>query len=419
MKRLEAAGLYGNGLVSIDTPTLAKRYNECLEAAGVVPTALERFRIDGLGWSPEVAAEKGDGNYLSHGPSNPLGVVLTPNQRGKPSYISFFSFQRELMNQYFSRYGREIADLTAQTGLWLDFDQGLSHYRTPMDLLQVGDVTVRTAAVGGIQEACREQRRLVGEFLAPGEGWFDPRLRAALLESARACGDLRSRNLFIPDMVFSDTEVFYTKAFGGVYVFRGLASCANLMVFEDPARMPHAPDESTRVYAADDLAWLALLLNEGVFEIDLAWHAAHPDDLERVQECMLADLICTHDPAADFGALTSAQKKGYIQRMRADMPDIYFELEVLTRRLRAKNAVLREDLSLEAQAAACHPRRNMPPLLRSILWQMASCMLPTDVWRTYHHNKELFYSLYESWPEPRKSWAIELVRKQISKRAEG
>lgn len=419
MRQLEEAGIYGNGLVPVDTKRLVLRYNECLEAAGVKPTALERFRIDGVGWSPEVAEEKGDPFYLSHGPANPLAVILTPDQRGKPVYISYFSFQRDLMDRYFRSHSRAIADLTAETGVWLDLDQGLSHYRNALDLLLIGDVTVHTHAVGGILEAWREQQELVQRFLSPGEAWFDRSLRQALLESARTHGDLRSRTFSIPEMVYPDTEVFYTKAFGGVYVFRGLGACEALIIFEEPAQMPEEPEgEGVRLHAIDDLRWFSLLLAEGVVEVDLDWHAANPERLNRTQECLLASVVCAAEPQVEYASLSMAQKKGFIQRLKGDMPELYFELEVLRRRMSGAGGVKREGLSLEVLAAASHPRLSMPRLVRDLVWQLLTRMRPIDFWRLYRHNKELFYALYPNWPESQRRWVVELVKRQIARRTE-
>lgn len=419
MKRLELAGLYGNGLVRIDTKELVRRYNDCLQGMGIEPTTLESFRVDGVGWSPEVAQEREDLFYLSHGVENPLAVILTPDQRRKPVYISFYSFMRELMDQYFARFSREIADLTSETALHLDLDQGLSVYRKPLDLLLVGEITVRTSAAGELQEAARHQRQLVSRFLEPGEAWFDPALRSGILQSARTHGDLRGRHLFIPETTFADTEVFATKAFGGVFVFRGLASCESLLVFEDSDQMPKLPRGSeTRVYAIGNLRWLLLLLEEGVLEIDLAHYKQHPDELARIQDCLLADTICARYPDIDYTKLSASQKKGYINRLKAEIPGTYFELEVLTRQLESGDLPKAEDLSLEVQSLICHPRRQMPPLLRHLLWQLLSRAHPVDVWRVYRHNKELFYEVYNTWPDNKKEWAVALLRDQLTRRRE-
>ena len=93
MKILQERGFFGAGLVPVTTPLLVDRYNDCLKAIGKEPTERKRFAIDGAGWSPQIAAERNDPNYLCHGEANLYAVLLTPEQKGKPvdpqNYIDF------------------------------------------------------------------------------------------------------------------------------------------------------------------------------------------------------------------------------------------------------------------------------------------------------------------------------------------
>jgi hypothetical protein len=231
MERLIRDGLFGAGLVPVDTPEMVGRYNACLQQLGIEPTGLERFRIDGLGWSPEIAREKGDNHYLCAGIANPMGVILSPSQRGKPIYSPFNSYDRRMLDAWFERHHQSVADITATTYLGLDIDQELTRYQTPRDLLLVRYIVVRSIA-GGLFDAAAEQRLLIDRFMADDLAWFDPRLRAELVESARQWGDLRYRRLEISPLRF-DLWSFYTQAFGGVFVLRCLKSGGTLLVVED------------------------------------------------------------------------------------------------------------------------------------------------------------------------------------------
>ena len=64
---------------------MRKRYNECLTDIGIEPTKLKKFHIDGWGWSPEVAKEKDDRFYLSHGIANPFAIIVSPEQKRLPA----------------------------------------------------------------------------------------------------------------------------------------------------------------------------------------------------------------------------------------------------------------------------------------------------------------------------------------------
>src|SRR5664279_847084 len=108
MERLIRTGLFGAGLVPVKTPQLVARYNNALEELGLSPTRLEAFDVDGIGWSWQVAQEKGDSFYLCAGPSNPMGVVISPDQRGQPLYFPYNSYDRDMVDAYFARNERAV-----------------------------------------------------------------------------------------------------------------------------------------------------------------------------------------------------------------------------------------------------------------------------------------------------------------------
>ena len=117
MDQLMEAKLFGEGLLSVDAASVETNYNECLTELGIEPSTLQSFKVDGMGWSPEIAREKADVLYLSAGIPNQLGIIVSPNQRNKPIYFPFHSYDRLLMDHYFSRFKTEVADITASRGI--------------------------------------------------------------------------------------------------------------------------------------------------------------------------------------------------------------------------------------------------------------------------------------------------------------
>ena len=71
--------IYGR-LLPIEEPHLIGRYNKALGAFGLPRTTLDKFEIDRSGFSPEVAAELGDPNYLDPNEVNRRFIILTPAQ---------------------------------------------------------------------------------------------------------------------------------------------------------------------------------------------------------------------------------------------------------------------------------------------------------------------------------------------------
>ena len=64
MKRLEESKLIFGRMMRVSEPHLIERYNQALKGFGLKQTKLNSFRIDMTGFSPEVADELGDRQYL-------------------------------------------------------------------------------------------------------------------------------------------------------------------------------------------------------------------------------------------------------------------------------------------------------------------------------------------------------------------
>ncbi|MGO4837727.1 DUF6638 family protein, partial [Rhizobiaceae sp. 2RAB30] len=68
--------IYGR-LLRIEEPHLIERYNKALRAFGLQATKLEAFDIDRTGFSPQIAEELGDYNYLDPDEVNRRFIILT------------------------------------------------------------------------------------------------------------------------------------------------------------------------------------------------------------------------------------------------------------------------------------------------------------------------------------------------------
>jgi hypothetical protein len=407
MERLVRDGLFGAGLVAIDTPELVARYNACLQQLGIEPTQLKSFRIDGLGWSPEIAREKGDNRYLSAGVANPMGVIVSPSQRGKPIYSPYNSYDRRMLDAYFDRHHQSIADITATTYVGLDIDQELTRYESPRDLLLVRYIVVRSIA-GGLFDAAREQRGLIDRFMANDLAWLDPRLRAALIESARQWGDLRYRRIEITPLRF-DVWTFHTQAFDGVFVLRCLKSGGTMLVVEDAVFVGDRAVDAEE-FVVTDPALVDRLQREHVVEIDWEWYRAHPEVLVDKKLSLLADAVCDESPELDFAALKLAQKRQYGARMAERLPPVYHELERVAHRIDAGKLPTVKELSPELRLALLRPHRRLDEAEREVVWLLLCRLQPSDLLRLYMSNKDRFFSQYRTWSTCKREWAIDVIK---------
>lgn len=404
--------MFGVGLLPIDTPALVSRYNQCLEHLGIDPTPLHFFHVDGMGWSPEIATERQDPYYLSAGVANPMAIVLSPDQRFKPILFPYSSYDRALMNAYFEQFANEIADITSSAYIGLDIDQGLSRYQNPRDLLLVEYIIVRSHA-GELTAAALHQRRLVDRFNSNGLEWFEPKLRDEIIQSAKFHGDLRFRRVYIPDMRFADIQSFYTRAFEGVFVLRDPAKHSNILVIEKSEKLPAFKNGTQDTFAITDPKLLGRLFRENWVEVNLRWYKQNLNALEQKRECVLAHILCSEDPALDYLALSSAQKKRKMANLGAGtLPEVIDELERLIKQLEQNSIPSRYDLSPELQMLLLRPDPHLSESEQALAWQLITRLQPLDVYQLYRADRNRFLEQYNTWPESKKAWAKHMIMEQ-------
>lgn len=414
MQRLIDTELFHDGLIPLESPELVARYNCCLVALGIEPSALERFSIDGAGWSPEIAVEQKDPYYLSAGPANPMAVIVTPNQANRPIHFPFNSYDPALLHAYYQRFKEEIADITATCAIGVDIDHELTTYQDPRDLLLVDYVIVRSIA-GELAEASREQASLVSRFMAEDLSWFDPALRAQLFESAERYGDLRFRKLHIPEMRFAEFGSFHTLALGGVFVMKSADRKPKMLILEDGGgeHPESGPDfsGSTPIYSIKDAELSELLVAEGFAELNLQYYAANPRILAWKRDTIVAHLLCEGNPELDFGALSMTQRKQQLSNLGSDVPDLLGELERL---LKFLNHVVPSPSTLSPQLRRflLHPAQSLSELDRDVVRRLLSRLHPLDVIELYLSDRNHFISEYRTWSDSKKRWAIDEIQKR-------
>ncbi|MCI0533209.1 hypothetical protein L0Y49_03235 [bacterium] len=406
MQLLYNAGLLGNGLVLVDTPEWVRRYNECLAQMGFEKTALTSFSIDGIGWSPEIAMEKNDNYYMSHGVANTFAIILTPDQRGKEIYFPFHTFDWDMMNHIFEQAGEQIANITAKAGLWLNLDNLVTHFRAPRDLLMVDTVIIRPTTTTGIIAGAKEQRELVSILNEDEDAWRDLRLREEIKASGKKFGDLRYKKLVIRDIPYSNFRSYYIRAFGGAFVFRGFEDGGHILALLDSeTNKAHFDGES--ILPAVDVKVIERLEHEGWLDRGLTrWYQDHLEDLTEKLGYIFVEICCKEYPDADLITMNESQRLGFLEKAISKLPEAYFELERASILIRQGRDISGITLSEEAKHLIMRPAPDIPPSIREVIWKFIAKIGQKDPVTQYAHNKSGFIKEFETWPESRKAWTV-------------
>ncbi|MEL6948221.1 MAG: DUF6638 family protein, partial [Pseudomonadota bacterium] len=101
MDRLEESELIYGRMMRVDEGHLIERYNRALQGFNLPETQLASFRIDMTGFSPEIADEMDDRQYLDPGGINRRYIILSPEQQYLPVVHTAFSNTGLLMHEFF------------------------------------------------------------------------------------------------------------------------------------------------------------------------------------------------------------------------------------------------------------------------------------------------------------------------------
>ena len=411
MNKLKSSNLYLNELIPV-SGKLVERYNKCLQTLGFTATKLNTFSIDGIGWSPEIAEEKDDIDYLNHGDANPHGIIISPLQRGKPVYYPFHSFDREMMKQVFRAHLSKINDITRYSAICLDFDQGIDVFYEPLDVLKYDKFNIKFKLIDELEKVQKRQLELVDKFNF-GNNFIDENIQQQLLESAKTYGDLRGRDLSLSTVSYT-TSSFYTRAFGGVYVLRDFIK--TILVFESKETYNSAIKDTVHdvlMYHISQPELVDKLKSHLIIDCDLGSVVNEPR-YERVKKYQLAKFLKeTKHPVKDI-LNDKVLFKSYLNKLPLAERKHVMGVELYLDKLEKSNAYKLEDnVDQQFYFALHHPHSSLTVEQRDLIHQLLVNIAPDDVLFLYWYDKEVFYKAYETWDESFQDWVIAEIRNNI------
>ncbi|WP_396601190.1 DUF6638 family protein [Algibacter sp. R77976] len=411
MDKLKQANLYRSELIPV-SGKLVERYNKCLVKLGFAETKLKAFHIDGIGWSPEVAEEKEDLQYLNNGEANPHGIIISPLQKGKPVYLPFHTFDRDIMKFVFKIHGAKIKDITRDCAICLDFDQGIDAFYEPLDVLKYDKVSIHFHLIDNLKNVQKEQLKLIKTF-ETGNNFIDEDLHQQLLNSAKTYGDLRTRNLDLHELQY-DTDSFYTRSFGGVYILRDFIK--PIVVFEDKTWYKEAIKDTNYdvlIYHIAQPELMDKLRDHVIIEYDLE-KVVGTKRYERIKKFEMAQYLKkTQHPVKDI-LNDPILFKSYLNKLDIKARKKVMSVEIYLEKLETSNQYKIADIvDLKLFEALHQPHSSLEAKHQDLIWKLLVNISEKDVLFWYWYDKQAFYASFKTWDDSLKDWAIETISNNI------
>ncbi|WP_375173841.1 DUF6638 family protein [Pseudooceanicola sp.] len=400
MQRLIKLGLMFGNLIPVDSPALVERYNRALKHLTGKQTQLTDFHIDISGYSPEIGDELGDPLYLNENGCNRQFILLTTAQKTAPLLNASFSTSRQILRQFIEENEAQLFALTARDAVAGELLNSVFSVTNPARLNDIRKIEIEADTTTGLVRDAEKLGQLSDRFLQEEDGWFDDVLIAEMISVAKKTGDVTRNPVRLKKMSF-EQENFWTAHFGGSYIFR---STAPTVITEDDDAMEEAG--LGRVIEKGETNKIARFLSDNnlVEPIVKARGIDASAILRQKMDFIVVD--AAQEAKMDLTGATRRDIRLLARRHADDLPEEYHALRRLV--AWAEDGGEWPKITSDHPAyfytlrAADHPDADLINMLLAEL-------TPKDVRQLFICHKELFYRLYATWSETKKSYVADFL----------
>ncbi|WP_146589574.1 DUF6638 family protein [Puniceibacterium confluentis] len=403
MKRLIDTGLMFGNLLRIDSPALVERYNRALKHLTGRATTLAEFHIDISGFSPEIGDEFDDPLYLNPNGVNRQFILLSTQQKSAPLLNAKFSTSRGILRQFIEANEAQLFALTTRDAVGGELVNSVHDVSDPARLFDIRRIRIEADTSSGTLRDADALAAMVDRFQTEDDAWYDDVLIAEMISLAKKTGDVVRNPVRLKHMDFSQGN-FWTAHFGGIYIFRTLPEPAAILSGAVPGDLPI---KSVLSIGAHNRVAAFLEVNGLVEPIVRARGVDAAAILRQKMDFVTVD--AAQDAGIDLTGATRRDIRLLARRHASDLPPEWHGLNALT--TWAEGDGPWPHLTSDHPAyfytlrAGDHADRD---LVNMLLAELA----PKDIRQLFICHKELFYSLYRTWGETKKSYVVDFLTRE-------
>lgn len=418
MKLLRENELIYGRLLPVEEPHLIERYNKALKAFGLKPTKLKSFEIDRTGFSPQVAEELGDPQYLDPNEVNRRFIILTPQQVDLPVVHTAFSNTSQLVYEFMSRNARAIDALTIKDVIYGEIEDSISKVEDIEDLLSINQVEFRVLSAEDVVGKAAELGTLVDRLKQEPEAWRDDALLNRMVELAKVTGDIRE-NALVPDQVIFRHNAYWTSHFGGLYVFIDPDVTTVICDPAAPGFRRSRPWQVSYLSLHDPERVFQFLAKSGRLDLPRASWIEPADWLEFRANLVIRELVHQADPPRDVGKLDRVWLQSWMHANaeRVNVDGRFPFLNAAKRELSQLGQIKVEEVRPDFRFLIVRAKPDHPDAW--LTNRLISDFVPTDFVFRYAFNKQGFYADYEGFREPWRRYVVETLKSAYLKDTEG
>ena len=246
------------------------------------------------------------------------------------------------MQHVFRTHAQKINDITRDSAICIDFDQDIDVFYEPLDILKYDDVSISFRLIDNLEDIQKKQLKLIDKFKT-GNNFIDEDIHQELLESAKAYGDLRDRDLSLHALHFT-TDSFFSRAFDGVYLLRDFIK--PIVVFESKEHYKEAIKDTVHdvlIYHIEQPELVDKLKDHIIIECNLESIVSTPN-YDRIKKFELNQFLKdTQHPVKDI-LNDKVLFKSYLNKIDIKARKQVMGVELYLEKLERSNAYKVEDM---------------------------------------------------------------------------
>ena len=372
-------------------------------------TKLESFDIDRTGFSPQVAAELGDEDYLDPQGINRRFIIMTPSQASLPVVHTRFSNTGGLMHEFYQANARAIHALTIKDVIYGEIEDNVSRIEDIEDLLSIEQVQFKVLSAENILAKAAQLRTLIDRLKTEPDAWRDDDMLNRMVDLATVTGDIRE-NRMVPDQVVFQHSAYWTSHFGGTYVFVDGKSTTVISDPDAPGFRRSRPWQVSYLARDDHARIYKFLARTGRIELPRASWMEQSGFLNHRIAMALNGMVAEADPDMDMSRVDAVWLQTFTHRnadqIRRD--GVYPFLNAAKRELARTGRI---DIRQVPDRLRFQIIRAKPDHADAWLTnRLISDHTPRDFINRYVFNKQVFYKDYANWAEPYRAFVVETLK---------
>ncbi len=392
---LERELIYGR-LLEVSQDYLVERYRRAMVGFGLKPTKRNQFHIDMTGFSPEIAQEMKDDNYLDPMGINRRFIILSPEQEFLPVVHTKYSNTGWLMHQFYKDNARTIHATTIKDALFGEIDDPIARVEDIDDLLSIEEVKFEVQSADSLLDKAHELRGLIDKLNVSPNVWRDDVMLNRMVELAAKTGDIRDNQLVPQHLVF-DQGSYWANHFEGVFVFRDAKTTTVICDSKAPGFRRSRPWQVSYLDISDHERIFDYLVSSKRLQLpDDDW-VSRSKLLEHRSEMVVRDVLRSSDHNLEFNDLNQTHIRTWMRENRSSISrdgryDFYQEMSAKIKdqgKLSTRDVNSQEWLML----ARAQPGHEDQWLVNRLI----SRLLPFDFVSRFIFDKQGFYQTYATY----------------------